>query len=353
MSAERTAAGDRMSDVVAHDRAQLRIDELVEQGMLELEGGRHLAGVECLRIGDCDLLGTAEDLLLPACLSVRQRGIEDLLEDTGHTEDERGTEAAHGVGELRQIRLVGEQRTVADGQDLDEPGEDVRLRQEQQAAHIRVENAGDLVTSGLGGLHEVRMREHAALGLSGGAGSVDDRRHGIGADLGSGCFELLIADGLAGLGEIGESAFVPDPQGRFIPSGGLGRRPHPIGMLALCDEPASDIGVGEHPAELALRRGVVERHGDSTGVPDGIVAERPLVGGGAEDRDPVTDFHAQGDEPLRGRLDLCEEFGRGQFVPTVSVGLGDQRAAGVLSDCAEEDIGGRRGGIDLETDDGC
>lgn len=79
-----------MSDVAAHNCAQLRIDELVEQGMLELEGGRHLAGVECLRVGDGDLLGAAEDLLLAACLGSCQCGIEHLLEDTGHTEDERG-----------------------------------------------------------------------------------------------------------------------------------------------------------------------------------------------------------------------------------------------------------------------
>jgi hypothetical protein len=124
-------------------------------------------------------------------------------------------------------------------------------------------------------------------------------------------------------------------------------------MLGAGDEPTRDIGVGEHPVELALRGGVVEGNGDSAGVPDGVVAERPLIRGGSEDRDPVADSDTQGDESLCGRLDLCEEFGRGQVQPAVSVRLGDQRAAGVLGYCAEEDVGRRRGGIDLETYDGC
>ena len=60
--------------------------------------------------------------------------------------------------------------------DLDDPGEDVRQRQEQQRRGVLgVEQLVELVDGHAELEHEVAVGEHAALGPAGGAGGVDQR----------------------------------------------------------------------------------------------------------------------------------------------------------------------------------
>ena len=78
---------------------------------------------------------------------------------------------------------MGQQSAGADRKDLDEAGEDMCLRQEQQGAHASGEDLGDLLLSSLHRLHEVPVCEDAALGLAGGAGGVDEGGDRFAGDL--------------------------------------------------------------------------------------------------------------------------------------------------------------------------
>ena len=102
--------------------------------------------------------------------------VVDLLEHPRHREDERGPEGGQRGQQRVQVPAVPEHDPGLDAAHLDDPGEDVRERQEQQRAGVlgpgevhqraeeRVAHGGEQVLVG----------ELAALGPPGGARGVDD-----------------------------------------------------------------------------------------------------------------------------------------------------------------------------------
>jgi hypothetical protein len=103
----------------------------------------------------------------------------DLLEHPRHREDERGPERGERGQQLAGVRTVPEHNPALDAAHLDDPGEDVRERQEQQrASALRFGDDRQRAEEGVAHVGEqVLMRQLAALGPPGGARGVDDRGH--------------------------------------------------------------------------------------------------------------------------------------------------------------------------------
>ena len=72
--AGRTGAAPAGEVLAAERGAQLRVDQLVEDRVLDLEQGTDPAGLERLRVGDGGRLRGVEDLALAVAVRLRLRG---------------------------------------------------------------------------------------------------------------------------------------------------------------------------------------------------------------------------------------------------------------------------------------
>lgn len=102
-------------------------------------------------------------------------------------------------------------------------------------------------------------------------------------------------------------------------------------MRAGFDDRDDGLGVFEDPADLPLRRRVVDRNGSGAGSPDGEVEERPLVSGRGEECDAVACLHASGDETVCDAGDLLGELFSRYIYPTLSLGRENTVSSGVRS----------------------
>ena len=123
--AERAAAGDGVGHVAAHGGAELAVDELVEQGVLELEAEAHLAGLPGPGVVDGGVRGAVEDGALAAVLGLGQGRVVDLFEDARHGEDEGRLVALQVRQEVLDVRRVRHRDAGGDRQHRDEAREDV------------------------------------------------------------------------------------------------------------------------------------------------------------------------------------------------------------------------------------
>src|SRR5690606_23460328 len=73
--------------------------------------------------------------------------------------------------------------------------------------------------------------------------------------------------------------------------------------------------VAQDPLDLGGGAGVVHGDGDRARGEHGVVDQRPFVAGRAHQRDPVAEFDAARDEPLRQRSHLLVELVRGDGLP--------------------------------------
>ena len=129
-------------------------------------------------------LGLIEDAALDRALGVSLGvgAVEDLLEDAGDGQHERRLEDREVGQQVLDVGRVAEDDALGDAADLDQPGEDVGQRQEEQGRRAfdleePIEPAGHR-------RHvedEVAVGQLAALRAPGGAAGVDDRGEGVAA----------------------------------------------------------------------------------------------------------------------------------------------------------------------------
>ena len=315
--AERGRAGDGVRHAAAHGGAQLAVDELVEQGELDLRAEGHLlALLEEGRVLDRGVRGGAEDLALAAGLGLLLRRVVDLLEDARHGQQERRLEGAERRKELLRVGLVPGLDTRVDIEDRNEAREHMRRRDEQQGG-------------GAGGVHdlferlrgvarefdEVAVREHAALRASRRPRGVDERRD-VGADGEvATTLDLLIGDidtagaqGVQGAGCHGPHVADERQLGTNLFDAG--------GVLCAFGEHRDRSRVGEDPAHLRGGTRLVDRHHDGAGEEEREVDERPFVRRSGEESDLVAGLDARGHESLRQGDHLALELGGRDVAPS-------------------------------------
>ena len=250
--AEGAAAGHGVGHVAAHGCAQLAVDELVEQGVAELQAQADAAGLACLGERDGGIGGPVEDGALAAVLRLGQGRVVDLLEDAGHGQDEGGLVALQVRQQVLDVRRMRHRGPGGHGQDGDEAGKDVCQRQEHDGLGVLVDDFADDGQGVVRELHEVAVRQLAALGPAGGAGGVDDGGDVVGqAGSAPARLELGIADAPPGLAEgIQPVAFqLPDvlQVGESFGGDGLPDDVLVVGGFAECGDGA---GVTEVPGHL-------------------------------------------------------------------------------------------------------
>ena len=72
-----------------------------------------------------------------------------------------------------------------------------------------------------------------------------------------------------------------------------------LGLLRRGGYDDTHVGVGQDMRDLRGRVGLVDGHGDGAAGQCGHVDERPLIGGGGQDRQVVADLEPDADEAAR------------------------------------------------------
>ena len=350
--AQRGAARDRVARIAAERRAQALEHEDVGDLVLHLQPqARPARRVQGARVDDRGLRGALEDRALAARGGLLLGRVVDLLEHARHGEDERRPEGREVLDQRAGVGGVAEDRAGRDAEHLDEPGEHVRQRHEQQRPRAGLPD--DLVQVGHrvdGELVEVAVRQLDALGPAGRARRVDDRRD-VGQDgQAAPAGDLLVGHGVRA-GEDGLDRAVVEPQdltqGRGVRADLLDRRCVPRGL----DDEERHVRVGEDPQHLLGGGRLVQRNGDGADRPDGPVQQRPLVARVRHDADAVARLDTPCDQALRDGHDLRVELLRGQRDPGAArlrLVLDDHAVRGPGHALGEEVVEVVRG-VDLET----
>ncbi len=273
-------------------------------------------------------------------------GVEDLLEDPRNRQHERRLELAEPVDEVRHVAGVAQAYPALHTADLDDPGEDVRQRQEQQGGGILVEELGQLVGGHAQLEHEVAVGEHAALGAAGGAGGVDQgcevqRRRRRTTRL-----QLVVGEVGADPGEHLDPVVLDRPDvAQLLEVGAHLGDPREVG--GALRHHGGGTGVAQDPADLLGRGGLVDRHRHGAGEPDRVVEERPLVAGAGDQGDPVARLDPRGHQPLGHGPHLGEERRRGDIGPAVVGTTGQHDRVRVVGAVGDDVVGEVARGRDL------
>ena len=169
------AAGDRIFDLPAERSPQLAVDELVEDGVLQLQDQAGTAAVLRARVVDRGAGGHVEDPALALGRGFHLCRVEHLLEHARHRQQEGRLECREVGQQVLDVRAVTEHRPRFDAADLDQTAEDVGQRQEQQCGAVRVEQVRHASDHVVGLEAQVPVGQHTALGPTGRSGGVDDR----------------------------------------------------------------------------------------------------------------------------------------------------------------------------------
>ena len=100
----------------------------------------HDVAVEGLAVVDRDPLGEVEDRALAVGVRPLLRGVVDLLEHPRHRQHERRLERGEVRHQVLDVGGVAHPHPALHAADLDDPGEDVRERQEQQRRLVVAEH---------------------------------------------------------------------------------------------------------------------------------------------------------------------------------------------------------------------
>ena len=194
-------------------------------------------------------------------------------------------------------------------------------------------------------LDEVRVGEHAALGLAGRARRVDERRD-VGADGEVAApLDLLVGDAGAAGDELVEVAEVDLPD---VADGGRSgctssKRAKWSGVSRMIAMAPESLRFQLH---LRGRARLVDRHEHRAREPRGEVDQRPLVARLAHEADLVAGLDAGRDEALGEGDDLVVELaGRDGRPPAVGGGEGEQHGVGRRRDAVDEQVGRVRLGV--------
>jgi hypothetical protein len=236
-------------------------------------------------------------------------GVVDLLEHPRYREHESRLELLQRRYQVLHVGGVAQPAAGVHRGVLDQPGERVGQRQEQQRGGTLVEQLGDRGAR-VGGVEvEVAMGQHATLRAAGGAGGVDEGREVVGAGGVPGLLDPGRVDRLAGLDQPLQGAVLDLP---YVVDAG-----HERGVRGGLHHAGHRAGVGEDPLDLLGAGRLVDRYGDAAGRPDGEVDQRPLVPGPAHQGHPVAGLDPGRDQPLRQRRHLGTEAGARDVLPAV------------------------------------
>ena len=93
-----------------------------------------------------------------------------------------------------------------------------------------------------------------------------------------------------------------------------------LGLLRGGRNNDTHVGVGQDVRDLRGRVRLVDGYGDGAAGQRGHVDERPLVGGGGQDRQVVAGLEPDADEATRNRVGLAEEGLHRDRAPRADVG---------------------------------
>lgn len=176
----------------------------------------------------------------------------------------------------RQHRLVPQLHPSPDGRHLHHPPEDVGERQDQQGGGLlpgpRLENGLPPGHHRAGLVHEIAVREHAALGAPGGPRGVDDGGDGVGCDRGAMPVHQVLRDPAAVRDERVDGPGVELPQPPKVRQP-LDDGPDGHGLVLVLDDAGGAVGVLEDPVHLLDGGGRVDGHGLRADRPQGDVEQ--------------------------------------------------------------------------------
>ena len=130
-------------------------------------------------------------------------GVVDLLEHARDRDQERRVDLGQALDDLRRVGLVGHGDALVEAGHLEDAGQHVGQREEDQGAAVGDERVLQALLDGDDDTTEAAVHDLAALGVAGGAGGVDDRAGVLVARRERGLLDLLVGDAGAGLGELG------------------------------------------------------------------------------------------------------------------------------------------------------
>ena len=260
--AERRAAGDRARALPAERGPQLAEHELVEQGVLQAQDEAGAARVEGLAVGDGRRLGHVEDPALAVVVRLDLGAVVDLLEHARHREQEVGLEAGQLGGQLLRVGEVADRVAVLHRGALDDAGEDVRQREEQQRRVPGLHEVRERVGDGAHLEQQVAVGDLAALGAARGARGVDQRREVVGVHRRPALLQRRVVDARAGVAQGAHRAVGAVDLPDVLELGELLAQVLDDGaVLVGLDDHALGAGVGQAPLDLVGRRGLVDREG--------------------------------------------------------------------------------------------
>ena len=337
---ERGAARHRRAYPATQRRPQPPVDQHVEQRAPELEPHPGTARVACLAPRDRRGGGGVEDLALAPVGGLAPGAVEDLLEDPGNRQQHGGPEGGQVVEQVLGVGGVAEHGPAVENRALHDLAEDVGQRQEQQERALTVEQLGQHRDHRADLGDEVGVGQLAALGTSGGAGCVDQRREIVRPGRRAALVHLRGGHrGPAGgqhLHRTGPVALGLDPPDVL---GGVLRARHGRRVPVVLDDHGLRAGVREDPRDLFRRRGLVDRDGHGARDDDRIVEQGPLIARAGEQADAVSRLDPGRDQAAGDGDDLGREGGVRDIRPSVAHPPAERDGPGVLVGEGEHGVG--------------
>ena len=304
--AEGAATGNRVAKLATQGGTQLRVDQLVVQGVLSRQLEGYTALNLRLRPAHRDVGGTLEESLieLAALRRLCHGALVHLLKDAGHHQQHGRLEAIQVRCQVLNIGGVADDQASIQRQHLNQTRQNVRQRQEQDGGVAGVRNLRLNYLGVDAQVQEVAVSQRATLRAAGRAGGVHNGREVIAAGGGTHLLQLLIAHlGGAGAQSI-QIAVLNDPAVLQL-HGFLGRGGELLSLgdacqeLLVLNEDGGSLRMGERPRRLRGCVGLVHRNGDGARVPNREVNDGPLEAGAAHNTHTVTRADTRSNHALR------------------------------------------------------
>jgi len=323
---ERGSAGKNGAELAAGAGTNFGIDELVGDYPLEASdkaGGFFAAAPGCGFAGS--LHGEIENFALGAggfTSLLHQAGI-DFFEEARNGGEDGGVEFEESLRDVFDDFDVGDGAAMENINIVEHAAVDVGEREErdrQIGAGAEIEfNAG---VGDIGA--EIGVGEHDALGLTGGAGSVDERGELAGKNFGG---AEAVGGDFGGTGG-GDQRFVMEEVGGEIGADacnndllnfleGVADREEFLELFLAGDEDDLRAAVIEDVAHAVGGFVEVDGDGNAAGAADGEIGGVPFGAVGRKEADAVAGFYAEFDEGVGEAGDAAQKFLRGDGFPAV------------------------------------
>ena len=260
-----------------------------------------------------------------------------LLEHAGHREQDRGAEGGELRGQLAGIGEETDPPAVVHQAQGDHPGQDVGQGQEEQAGGAFRQHALTdpwYARDGADRLAQVAVADHAAFRPSRGPRRVHDGRERRRGHRSAAAVDLPGGDALPGRGQRVQAAAVDLPHRFHLRRL---RGPDALGAPRVPREYGDRARVGQDPADLLHRRGLIDGDGHGSGRPDREVAHHPVQAGGRHQANPVTRLDPGGDQAGGDRGDPVGKLFRRHRLPC-AVNLSGEHCAVRISGGPFEDV---------------